>query len=330
MIHRLKLVNLPAEGIFPANTTGRHFILRTCQRILVLSFDPLDLLYTSLPEIGAEGSIQHHPKTAPLEVESYSGPEAYRFLLEVICGLRSQLLGEHEITHQFRQSFQEFLLLRQKNSDLIFILEKLLKDSKEIRHRYLTNVGQQSYAGITRQILNRHAHRQGVLILGSGTMARDLINILRKRYQIHLCARDEAKVKEYCQEFGLIALPWKNDEMLAQFPAIINTIGDEQTILWNHDFFEVWLKGHLPKKIFIDLGAPSVIRTSFGKNENLYRLQDIFEEGVTLNQQKEEKVARARIAIRKMMLTRAISLADDYLNFGRSCNLLPMESGAHQ
>src|SRR6185369_1352064 len=36
-------------------------------------------------------------------LESYSGREAYQFLLEVICGLHSPLVGENAVMGQFRK-----------------------------------------------------------------------------------------------------------------------------------------------------------------------------------------------------------------------------------
>ncbi|MCY4524828.1 MAG: hypothetical protein OXB84_08820, partial [Halobacteriovoraceae bacterium] len=47
-------------------------------------------------------------------------------------------------------------------------------------------------------------------------------------------------------------------------------------------------------KTFIDLGKPSPIQTSFNKGHDVYRLLDIFDQGVMLDKIKQEKIDRAQ------------------------------------
>ncbi|MBF0365257.1 MAG: hypothetical protein HQK50_06775 [Oligoflexia bacterium] len=288
MIHELQLINLAANSVItsPLATAGEYFLLRTCQRLLLLSFSPLEI--------------------SSQDKEIYSGVDAYRFLLEIICGLRSQLLGECEIVGQFRKAFQQFLQLKHKNPRLIWVLEKLLKDSKEVRHHHLNNVSQLSYASITRLLLKKHVRHQAVFIMGSGSLACDLIKCLKKRYQIHLTARSEVRALELCREYSLIHIPWDRPHSFLQFPVIINTIGAENTLLFDQQFFSKWKSGVFSEKIFIDLGAPSVIVTAYGKEEGIFRLQDIFEEGNQLSEMKQEKLLTAKMAIEQLGQKRAL------------------------
>ncbi|MEI8346468.1 MAG: hypothetical protein WCG27_03310, partial [Pseudomonadota bacterium] len=315
MINRVKLINLPNNANFSFGDfkAGEVFILRTCQRLLLLSLAPIDGDTETSP-------FAPNAKTFLPEMEHYAGPEAYRYLLEVICGLRSLLLGEQEITGQFRQAFQDFLATPNRCSELILILEKLLKDSKEIRHRYLQNVGQQSYASITRYLLNKKAPHQGILLLGTGPLAQDMIKILKKRHQIHLSARNEEKTNALCQAHSLVKIPWDDHKRAVQFPSIINTIGADNTTLFPEEFFDEWEKGPLSPRIFIDLGSPSVIKTQKKQSDGVYRLEDIFQEGAQLNQEKQAQVARARVAIREIMQARAVNLSMSYFSAKISAN----------
>jgi glutamyl-tRNA reductase len=307
MITQLKLINLTTDAQLDIPENGDFFTLRTCQRFLVLSLNALPLPGRQFP------SGQEEKVFLP-EIEHYNGPQAYQFLLEVICGLRSQLPAENEISGQFRQAFSDFSKRLHRNTDLLFILEKMLKDSKEIRHKYLRNIGQQSYAGITRHILNKKAKRQGILLLGSGEMASDLIKLLKKKFQIHISARNQEKTNDLCQEYALIQIPWNNLSAYGQFPAIVNTIGAADTTLLGPDFFAAWMQGTMTCKIFIDLGSPSVIQTPYQKEDGVYRLEDILQEGAILNQEKESQIAQAKAAIREVAQLRMETLSLNYLN----------------
>jgi glutamyl-tRNA reductase len=318
MITQLKLLNLPAERACPLiRGQGEFFVLQTCQRYLLLGFEPLpDIDPVLVPSLG--NSL----------ARIYRGPAAYRFMLEIICGLQSQLLAEQEITSQFRAAFRQYATLPHKDPDLLLVLEKLLKDNKDIRHRYLQGLGQQSYAGICRYLLNKNAPHHAVLILGTGELCLDLIKLLHKRYQIHLSGRNEAVVRELCQRHGLVYIPWKNDAAYAQFPNIINTIGDETTLLWASDFFEAWQAGPFREKIFIDLGIPSVIRTADGVANHVFRLPDLFKIGNTLDEQKKKMVVMAHRYIAQLCTHRAITLRREYLHSDTN-NLTPIISTGH-
>jgi len=286
-MHQLNVVNLPATTNFSLGKNEKVFVLKTCQRHLVVGYGLM---------------IEKFPDTC---FEFYVGIEAYQFLLEVICGLRSHLLAENEITAQFKTAYNDYACHSNKDSRLLHILEKLFKDTKEVRKKILNQVGQHSYASITRSLLLKKRSDGEALILGSGTLAFSLAKLLKKKYDITLTARNQVRQQEICSVFLLKSLEWSKKNIFSNFPIIINTVGTDE-ILFDHHFFKTWLTPH---KVFVDLGAPSSIETDFTSNDGVIRLKDIFKESDQRSEAKQQQVAIAKEFITELAYRRCCLLA---------------------
>ncbi len=105
--------------------------------------------------------------------EVYLGCEAYQFLLEVICGLHSPLVGENAVMGQFRKFRTSAVFpgttwgkfLRDLTTDL-------LVDARRVRHHHLQNLGSQSYGSLIRKHLKAQSC---VAVLGAGSLAREIV-----------------------------------------------------------------------------------------------------------------------------------------------------------
>ena len=98
MIEKLRLIHLPAD-IPVSNTLDSVFVLSTCQRTLLLGIDD------------SKNAAQRNQHI----LDDLSGEQAYGFLLETICGLKSQVLGEYEVVAQFKQAYTEYIQNDQRN-----------------------------------------------------------------------------------------------------------------------------------------------------------------------------------------------------------------------
>jgi glutamyl-tRNA reductase len=108
---------------------------------------------------------------APLsDHEVMRSEEAYAFLLKVICGLDSPLLGETEVLGQFK----DFIRSHQESFSPMLqqILGNLTRDAKKIRSEYLQNLGCTSYGSLLRKELK--ATQQALTLLGAGSLAQDI------------------------------------------------------------------------------------------------------------------------------------------------------------
>jgi glutamyl-tRNA reductase len=278
MLEKLKLHNFPTGHQPKLNDKGA-FVLQTCQRSLVLSF--------SDQAVDQQNQSLYHWK--------HEADEAYIFLLETICGLNSKLLGENEIVGQFKLAYQQFLNNPNRDKQLIVILEKLFKDAKDIRTKYLTGLSQKTYASLTRKIILSGPGTKKVLILGSGTLAEDLINQFKKKAEVYICARNNERILELQQLHDIKILAWDDFYGSHRFSHIANTIGFEGN-LFQENFFNEWKTYH-PEGIFVDLGSPSVIETNLKKEHGVWKLEDIFTEGACHESFKWNQISQAKQAM---------------------------------
>lgn len=274
MLKGLTLWNFPAGSLDPVELTPGSFILSTCQRTMVLAMnhEPLKNSATLPPH------------------ELVSGEDAYLYLLETICGLKSKLIGENEIVGQFKEAYKLYSSTTLKDTKLLTVLEKLFKDAKDIRTQYLIGISQKTYASLTRRHFQK-ARALHVVIVGSGMLAEDLINQLKKKVRVSICARNTERVNELAAQHRISVIPWENRHELVNESYIANTIGASQ-ILFDQEFFASWEKG-----LFVDLGSPSAISTTLGVADGVVRLQDIFDEGAVVETQKEQQINLAREAM---------------------------------
>ncbi|EQC46027.1 glutamyl-tRNAGlu reductase [Bacteriovorax sp. Seq25_V] len=293
MIHALNLIHI--KGQFTEHNLSvdpSAFVLQTCQRAIVVQTTPIEV-------------------PALVNLDFFEGKEAYEFLLETICGLKSKLLGESEIVSQFKEAFTNYLENQQRSSVILRVLEKLFKDAKQIRREYLLKIGQQSYAGIARRIIQAKVDTDSVLILGSGQLAKDVIKQLEKKYQIYISARNTQKVSEIQNEFSsrnIQAIDWTDKDSYQSFTTIINTIGADY-VIFNHDFFKSRKK---PSSLFIDLGSPCAIETPLMADDGVFRLSDVFSHGEKLDVEKQNKIDMAKCAIKGVVDKRVQTLGHNY------------------
>lgn len=286
MLDGLKLINCPPseelEKSLKENSFGQCFVLRTCQRTLLVGFNQVP-----------ESLVPVHTTKAQEKLEKREGLEAYEFLLQTICGLKSKILGENEIVHQFKEAYQEFLNQERPNRLIQTLLEKLFKDAKEIRTEHLKNLGLQTYAGLSRQIfLEKAKAGDTILVLGSGNLAEDFIKISQRNFNVILCARNEKRVQELRMKYNIQIHDWERRHEILSFSYVLNTIGTEGPLVQGPQRLEV------KHKLFIDLAEPSPFRHYLNHN-HYWSLEDIFEFSKAYGEKKKEKVEQATQAIKK-------------------------------
>lgn len=299
MLGSLKLWNFNAGTLQDEELVSNAFVLRTCQRTLVLAFSYFPFHHTEIPK---------H--------DLVIGEEAYLFLLETICGLKSKLIGENEIVGQFKEAYKIYAASTIKDNKILLILEKLFKDAKDIRTQYLIGISQKTYASLARRHLIQKARANHIVVVGSGALAEDLINQFKKKADISICARNEAKALELATAHNLKIIPWNLRSELKNHSFIANSVGADE-ILFDEVFFDEWRK--TSNQVFVDLGSPSSIKTHLKLNEGVVRLTDIFDEGAVVEGQKQAQVALAKAAMMSITKKRQNLFAQ---KFNKSTELL--------
>jgi hypothetical protein len=139
------------------------FLIDTCQRrVAVLAGSAARLM--ALCEFPADGAL-----------ETFSGVEAYAFLLRFACGLESKLLAETEIFGQIKQAWRVFSergtpLTRQLSP----WMQLLFQDAKAIRAQHLGHLGSASYGSQVRRLLGDQPTQGATLLIGAGHLAQSV------------------------------------------------------------------------------------------------------------------------------------------------------------
>ncbi len=148
-ICHLKKNEIPQSHDFAAPVgAGPFFLFETCLRKIW---------------IAPEGTIQ-----GPGNLQ---GALAYRFLLEVICGMQSPIFGETEILGQFKN----FLQTQKSDPQFGFFKswsQQLLEDSKALRTEHLQGQGQHSYGSLLRKRLGTN---ENLWIVGAGQLTEAML-----------------------------------------------------------------------------------------------------------------------------------------------------------
>ena len=110
--------------------------------------------------------------------ELFTGATAYRFLLQLCCGLESEIAGETEILGQVKQSWREHELAQPEQARLLRPwMQRLLQDTKEIRSEHVVGLGSATYGSLVRRLLG--GTLQGpTLLLGAGQLAETILPFL--------------------------------------------------------------------------------------------------------------------------------------------------------
>lgn len=164
--------------------------------------------------------------------EVYVGPKAYVFLLEIICGLHSPIVGETEVFGQFKNFMAHWLSHQPEHSGLA---QRVLADAKALRSRHLSRLGNQSYGSW----LRKNVKTTDVHILGGGHLVREVLPYLTKQGKnVTVHVRDPRKVDFHSGSVQQInRQAFTGGALIVAAPMSAAEIGE-------------WLKDQTPEQIF--------------------------------------------------------------------------------
>ncbi len=220
--------------------TPNPLVWETCLRSIAFTGDPQKVNLESADEL----FVNHH---------------AFEFLLEIICGLHSPIVGETEVFGQFKNFAKEWQRIEPQRARLI---QRLFADAKEIRSRFLCGVGTQSYGGW----LKRNMRARRIHILGGGQLAQEIAPYLLKSsdsLMLHVRSPEKVSVKGACVR-GLSAKAFDGGGVVIAAPMTAVQI-------------QTWFDGIKPKEIF-DLRAESAADPLTVSCERVHALGDVFAE----------------------------------------------------
>jgi hypothetical protein len=220
--------------------------------------------------------------------ELYAGTEAYRFLLQIATGLESEVRGETDIFGQLKAAWATFENDQQSNrniiSELRFWIQRVFEDTKEIRARYMQNVGGASYGSLVRMILKevQEGPEEPILLVGAGKLASSILPWLDD-HELWLVNRSEEGLQKLESElnrrpgarFRSFRTPEEQEYAWAHAAHVVICIPvDEKNDEWR---IRLLKSGKAPQtRQILHLGATDLSRTSWSNLPNLSTLENIF------------------------------------------------------
>lgn len=185
MFDELVVLNRLTGNEFQVNAESRGWVnWQTCvRRVLIGHRDTLDEV-----------------KLIPGD-EIFHGDDAYRFCMEVICGLHSPMTGETEVFGQFKQLVDQYEACPYYQVDMKRWLLDMIADAKSVRQHHLTGLGSQSYGSVLRRKVKELKLKE-VNIVGSGLLVKDILPWLTKLgIAVRVHCRTLSKGKALQKEF---------------------------------------------------------------------------------------------------------------------------------
>lgn len=109
---------------------------------------------------------------AAAETTAISDADAYRLLLEILCGLDSPMLGETQVMGQFKQFLAS---LPDGHAWIQRIGQRLLADAARVREQHLRHLGSRSYGSAVRRYVGPGVR---VVVIGAGQLAQEIVPFL--------------------------------------------------------------------------------------------------------------------------------------------------------
>lgn len=237
--------------------------------------------------------------------ERHVGADAYRFLLQLACGLESEIAGETEILGQIKQAWREHEATGSDGAKALRPwMQRLLQDTKEIRSEYVVGLGSATYGSLVRRLLGGEL-RGPTLLVGAGQLAETILPFLdtgtvmvwnrsRERAEAMLARQragsTEGRVRllDTTPEAEIAAWKQSHDVILC-IPADAGR-DPERVRTWR-------AHGH-PDGRVLHLGIDGAAGTAWEGLPGLFTLRDLFNLRDAQAEQREAMLERARRACR--------------------------------
>jgi glutamyl-tRNA reductase len=211
------------------------------------------------------------------------GPEAVRHILSIPAGLSSMVLGETQITKQFKEAY---LLAKEKGTIgevLSRLFDAALRTAKRVRTETELSKTPVSVSYIAVALAKKvFGPLEGVkvLLLGAGEMGELTARYLkRERAKIFVANRTLSRATKLAEEIGGGVVEWENfKDFLKQTDIVIVSTGAPSFVITAEDIKRVMKRRPTPL-VLIDISVPRNVDPSVAEFPNvfLYNIDDLKE-----------------------------------------------------
>jgi glutamyl-tRNA reductase len=230
-----------------------------------------------------------------------AGREALVHLLEVSCGLDSQMLGETEILGQVKDAYANAQSRQSVGPVLNRVFQKTFQYAKYVRTHTSINEGQISVANVAVDLAQKifgNLTRTRILLLGAGEIGEKTAKAFQSRGAgaLTVTSRRLERAMELATTLGATALPFGHfSGRLSEFDIVVGSTASPEFVVTLADTNAAMKKRPAQPLFFIDLAMPRDIEPAVANRENvfLYNLDDL------------AKIAEENLAARAAKVTRA-------------------------
>lgn len=277
------------------------FLLNTCNRFEVYGVAPKE---ASLSRIT---STLSNELQLPVEFWSDYGfqkwnHEMVQHLVEVACGIDSQMVGEAEILGQVKAAWQEQREQAAFDAVLDRLLQKTFQASKWVRTHSGIGRGQVSIGQVATDLAGRifeNLQKVRVLVIGSGEVAEKTLQSLHSRGVSHIfvSSRRMQAAQELANQFQGAAAEFDNFPKFLEEVDIVITSTSAPHFILEREMLQQKHKLRRHRPLFlIDLALPRDIDPTVGEISNvyLYNLDDLATIANENLKARENEVANSR------------------------------------
>ena len=236
------------------NQTLPCLVFATCHRTEFICWgDGLDHILTHYSHLSSmsQGELMQ-------SLHQYTGEQAWRYLLSVVSGLDSMVLGENEILGQFRKVYiqhQEIL-----GSDFDWLMAALLSAAKKIRTQSDLGAHSLSLPAIALKLAEDclgDVTDKKVVMVGSGQLAAQIVPVLNDRgvHQLVMMSQHLENARKFCDQ-GVHAMDMNQLESQVKQADILICMVSSSTPVIGKGLIERVMKVRDKKLFCLDLSMP--------------------------------------------------------------------------
>ncbi len=273
-----------------------YVAIETCLRI-ELYLDIEDSI--EIPKRGDNFSLDHLKKDFKTKnMKIYTGKEAIKYLLKVICGLESVIKGEDQILSQLKKAYL-FHLKEGTTSTLInIIFNQAIETGKKFRNKSKINEKNISLDSIAVKFIKskiESLENKKIFVIGVGDLSQSILALLHKIYSCNLTMtnrsiRKSIELKKIFEGIEMVEFKQKY-EVIKRSDIIISATSAPHLILIKEEMREILNDGK--SRFFLDLAVPRDIDVDIKADPfvSLYHLDDIWEE-YNKNVEKRDEIVK--------------------------------------
>lgn len=318
---------VPTEGIAKllamlATTPGANeaVVLSTCNRLecyLAGTPDRQQVLNRLAEHQGVDAAM--------LDAHAFwhPGMEGVRHLFRVVSGLESLVLGEYQIVHQVKTSYDLAHQGRFTGTVLNPLFQRALGVAKEVRNNTAIGKYKLSVASVAVD-LAKHIHgevdRARLLVVGAGEIAELAVRYLLTAgvRELTIINRNEDRAHALAEEFRSAdfipqVLPWSMlGDALTQHDIVVTSTAAPHAVITTADVKQAMRRRRQPL-MFMDLAVPRDVEPSVGELSDVYLYNiDHLEAVVSSNQQlRRDEVDAANALVDSLVTSYATDVRHD-------------------